>query len=563
MFHGQFAINELLESSDTKLKDELSLVVPVSIWQEAVAHTRKKAREASKEVAKLEGMVELRSEDLAQLENRLKATSSSFESKERIFMESHVLYRTELDTLSSNVEDPIGAYDLITLEEAMQEAAETVDAIGLERQSMVETRNTQVRAQEKKVGEIAASVASASDQIQSLQSKIHELSFKEALAKERVGALEETWSADLSSGVQDSFSVPSNCPTCGQSISDSGDGHSHHDIVTTVKRDFEDAIVDLNDSRTNLHISTLAMNHAEKVRGEAAQELLNVQKALDQLVFEWTTSLGEIDERLDQARNTYNNASDKFTTAAKRLQRDSRIQSLNEKINAAGESIKMAKEAVDTARTEFETCRSRLTKIHADKQDQAHVSRAMSDLSDAFGQRGIQTFVLQNAVSLLESTAQSYLDNLSEGAQRLQLCLDAGDRISRRAYVRGENGMYKERALAALSGGQWRRCSLSLNLAFADIVAHRGKFRPSLCVMDEPLTHLDHTGRADVGRVLRQLLRRTSEASIYNSLGFKVSTILIILQDLAAVELEESFDCIDEVVKENGVSTLLVEGTTA
>jgi len=44
-------------------------------------------------------------------------------------------------------------------------------------------------------------------------------------------------------------------------------------------------------------------------------------------------------------------------------------------------------------------------------------------------------------------------------------------------------------------------------------------------------------------------------------LGLKYSTILIILQDLAAEELgEETFDCMDEVVKREGKSSVIVDG---
>ena len=38
-----------------------------------------------------------------------------------------------------------------------------------------------------------------------------------------------------------------------------------------------------------------------------------------------------------------------------------------------------------------------------------------------------------------------------------------------------------------------------------------------------------------------------------------VLTILLILQDLAAKELEESFDHIDEVVKEDGLSSVWID----
>ena len=110
-----------------------------------------------------------------------------------------------------------------------------------------------------------------------------------------------------------------------------------------------------------------------------------------------------------------------------------------------------------------------------------------------------------------------------------------------------------------LSGGQWRRCSLALSLGFADLASQLGKLKSSFCVMDEPLTHLDRTGRVAVGRVLRSLIGRTHEAEPTSIARYHVSTLIIILQDLAAEELEESFDCIDEVIKREGQSFVLVD----
>jgi DNA repair exonuclease SbcCD ATPase subunit len=181
----------------------------------------------------------------------------------------------------------------------------------------------------------------------------------------------------------------------------------------------------------------------------------------------------------------------------------------------------------------------------------------MTNLADAFGARGVQTFVLQNAIEALQTISQTYLDELSDGSQRLELSLDAGDRISRKAMVRSPGGGFVERPLSSLSGGQWRRCSLALSLGFADLVARRGRLKTSLCVLDEPLTHLDRSGRSSVGRLLRGLLRQGERGGLSNSMS--VSTILLILQDLAAEELEESFDHIDEVTKDDGLSFVSVD----
>ena len=113
--------------------------------------------------------------------------------------------------------------------------------------------------------------------------------------------------------------------------------------------------------------------------------------------------------------------------------------------------------------------------------------------------------------------------------------------------------------------GQWRRCSLALSLGFSDLVSRRGRFRSSLLVLDEPLTHLDSAGRASVGKLLRKMLRNT-QTGLYDGQsqflglgGLATSTILVILQDLAAEELEESFDCMDEVIKSGGHSNVIID----
>ena len=72
--------------------------------------------------------------------------------------------------------------------------------------------------------------------------------------------------------------------------------------------------------------------------------------------------------------------------------------------------------------------------------------------------------------------------------------------------VRSADGKYRERGLSQLSGGQWRRVSMALDLAFAEIIRRKGSLRCNLIVMDEVLTHLDSSGREAVGSVLRSMV---------------------------------------------------------
>jgi len=71
-------------------------------------------------------------------------------------------------------------------------------------------------------------------------------------------------------------------------------------------------------------------------------------------------------------------------------------------------------------------------------------------------------------------------------------------KVQRRVWVRAGGGRFVERSLAQLSGGQWRRASLSLSLAFTELARRRGKLSCNLLVLDEAMVHLDTHGRAKV-----------------------------------------------------------------
>ena len=86
-------------------------------------------------------------------------------------------------------------------------------------------------------------------------------------------------------------------------------------------------------------------------------------------------------------------------------------------------------------------------------------------------------------------------------------------------------------------------------------------------MMDEVLTHLDASGRGAVGAVLRALVQGPSAAEAapcgQGQLllgGGAYETVLVILQDLAATELEESFDNIDTVLKDGDTARVVVDG---
>ena len=172
--------------------------------------------------------------------------------------------------------------------------------------------------------------------------------------------------------------------------------------------------------------------------------------------------------------------------------------------------------------------------------------------------------MLNNAVSALQLCTAKYLNTISGGELTLKFALQEGDeRIARRILVRTDAASTSgrpqvvERSLSSLSGGQWRRCALALNLGFAELCARRGRLQSSLLVLDEPLTHLDPVGRAKVGGLLKSMVTRGPQDRLGGHLR---GTIAVILQGIAAEEMNDIFDHIDDVQREGGRSRVHVDG---
>jgi DNA repair exonuclease SbcCD ATPase subunit len=249
----------------------------------------------------------------------------------------------------------------------------------------------------------------------------------------------------------------------------------------------------------------------------------------------------------------------------------------------------------------------------------------LSYLSDFFGPKGIQHFVFQSVIDRLEYLANTYLEVLANDGIRLQLRSDVdAEKILKYVLIRQNQEVdgavdasegavpvmvdapstgrkkkstsastssssslladgssstgvlssanvsiplgFRERGLAQLSGGQWRRVSLALDFAFTELVIRRGLLKCNVLVLDEILTHLDGQGREAVGTVLKAMIDRTAQAPSIASdqpavpvFGGGFETIIVILQDLVANEIEEAFDHIDIVRKDGDVSHVIVD----
>jgi DNA repair exonuclease SbcCD ATPase subunit len=556
-FHGQHSINDLLEATDARLKEELSLIVPLDIWQEASSIARARARDAKKRSDELEGMKRLRTMDAQELSKKVETAKDSMELRQNILQESEMMMNTLLIEIEKSDQNREG-WNSDEIQFQLETIANDIQTLTALYQSKMKERDIEMTPLEKKLNDANAVIDSLRMRNSKEQMKVSTATVALDSAKTGIRRLEGKWSLDLSDGIPRVLKPPEECPTCHQPLTGSRVGHDHRNIEQTIKNEIEQAFEERN-------LAEEKLNEALFQSSECATLLLAGEKSREEILskinaasLKWKSELRDAEGEIQTKRDLQN----EWTTQLSSFVKESQLIAQND---AAKASYDMEKLAFEHAKDTFQRLEDELTsasallkQIDLDKENEEIERRLLSEVAERCGQKGVQAFVLQNVVDALEQTAQTYLDHLSDGGQRLELSIEAGEKITRNAYVRGPDGDFRQRPLSTLSGGQWRRCSLALSFAFAELIARRGRLRSSLLVLDEPLTHLDRSGRNKFGEVVRKMVQSQSLSDQFVS-GLQFSTVILILQDLAAEELEEAFDKMDTVVRENGGSFVMLD----
>ena len=205
------------------------------------------------------------------------------------------------------------------------------------------------------------------------------------------------------------------------------------------------------------------------------------------------------------------------------------------------------KEAVDTlsaSRDDLEKLKHEAAVAH---EESLYRASEYQDCKNIFGRQGIQSYVLETALSDLGERIDGYLNELSAG--HLSLGVSAisekksggfSEKMSFNPMVRTKDGTMVSRKYRQLSGGQQRRMALSVALAFADFSCSRSGVVPNVLILDEVLQFLDGEGRRRVLDILHSLERES---------------VMLVSHD---GELAGSFDVVDTVILEDDVARVEV-----
>ncbi len=178
------------------------------------------------------------------------------------------------------------------------------------------------------------------------------------------------------------------------------------------------------------------------------------------------------------------------------------------------------------------------------------------ELSLAFGKKGIQAMIIENAIPEIEDEANRLLDRLTEG--RMKVRLDTQKET--KTKVQTESGKIHatvetldiiisdemgERAYELYSGGEAFRVNLAIRLAISKLLTHRAGAKLQFLILDEEFGTQDAEGRARLVEVL-DVIKNDFEK------------ILVITH---IEELKDEFPVRIEVSKNAGGSTFEIVGT--
>ena len=450
IFHGQHAINGLLEATDTKLKDELSIIVSLKIWQDGASLARKKGRALSKKVSELDGMLKIREKDLQAIERKFTSAKENVESKQHELKSREEELLRIRTSLQSEVDD-----EIIDLDSKRRQ----LDEADCEVKNIEETLNSSKTQHQKEIKPIQTDIDKINEKLQEtlsvMRNKQREQDRYEAIlsqAREMFEVTKAKWGIVDSNDIEH-YQPPEVCPTCKQPTSDDT---SHANMKQELESAFNSSREKIESSSQSLQSARLQIsdinNHLEGLneqRDQAEVKLLEMEKA-------WQTSSSNTVSDLEEAKTSYSNLSRDFSMDLQKLEAQNRLRQMENRAEGdfrlCQNNLDLIKQVQDSTKSELDEMAQSIESLKQNREAKKVELSILSAASDCFGARGIQTFVLQNTILALQLVSQSYLDELSDGTLRLQLQLDEGERITRTVNVLGSDGTWLERPLASLSG---------------------------------------------------------------------------------------------------------------
>lgn len=154
------------------------------------------------------------------------------------------------------------------------------------------------------------------------------------------------------------------------------------------------------------------------------------------------------------------------------------------------------------------------------------------ELKKIFSPTGIRAYVFEGLINEINDKISEYLDSLSENT--IKFSFESDESNGKFVEVCEHTGT--QRSIHSLSGGEFRRLSLAVDLALSDVVCNRMSIYPNVLFLDEALEGLDMAGREIVLSLLTDVVQKKEAVYVVDH----------------ASELKAAFNNVFKLIKRNG-----------
>ena len=450
---GQGASKMFANSTDTEQKQILERMLQIDIFKacqeeakKMVSHLEEKVTKASNKKTELSNSLIIHKSDLKDLQEKEQQAIKQAQSKIDQYQKDIETNQREIQTLRS--ENSEIEKDINTVQEAIDKNHNTLETY----EEYEDTYN-----------DLSLEKSSYCSDLKKLEKKI--------LKKQN--ELE-----DIRSGKN----IPKQCSQCGQDLPLKDTSHLENHIEDSIKK------------------------YMEEVK-DIKKEIKELDPLLEKLDKKITKK-----DRYEKDRIKYLEALAEYKSDIKL--NNSKIKSLEKEINRYTDLIKEQEEIKNVQYTDLiETMINRIREAEASiSMWEDHYTKVSEEMekysfwSNAYGNQGIKSILLDSVTPFLNQRANYYLSALSDSTMEVefntQTTLASGEKRDKFSVeVRNKNG---EDGYRGSSNGEKRRIDVAVNMALQDLVMSRSNKKIDLIVYDEVFEGLDQIGCEAVIQLLNE-----------------------------------------------------------
>jgi exonuclease SbcC len=536
------------------LLDYQLLEIEAELSQKEDRSAKKKA--AENKISEVETQIKTLEEKLKTLREEREALNLASEQRKKL-EQNYLENKKELEEIITQGKNRKSKIDQLKLQmEKLQGVTgelENLKSLQLEKEGLEKIKQERLEI-EKNLSDITGEINLKKLKAQNIQNEIDKLT-SQLTASSKTGA---------------------KCPTCGQEIGKAEKSHVHSQLttqITVLKKDLskidfskeEKILTELEKKLKNFFFDPqkyqqilLQLKNLEEIRRQK-EEMLTIQATLqteEKVVLEMRTLFQNKKSQVDKLSEEINKLPD---LSEKIIYLNKEIADTENGLGSIREEEKEARGILGQI-NELISRTAQMEKLQKNKSEEKlnlqKEKEIFEELALAFGKKGIQAMIIENAIPEIEEETNRLLDKLTEG--RMKIRLETQKETKTKVLLsEGEKGYATvetleivisdemgERSYELYSGGETFRVNFAIRLALSKLLTHRAGAKLQFLVIDEGFGTQDAPGRARLVEVLDAIKN-----------DFEKIVVITHIE-----ELKEEFPVRIEVSKNSAGSTFEVVG---